>query len=512
MKKSLRIMSISLCITLLLSLGTACSSGSESSSTTNSSDNSSTVENSISEESTGEPTSISMYLVFDGVEYPAPGNDIQKIIEEYTNTQLEISAYGNYGDLYPTMLASGDFPDVMTTLDLPITKDAVRSGMFWDIMPYLDSTNNLKDYHPTTLENSTVDGKLIGIPKVRPLVRRTFVYRKDWADQLGLSVPTNVEEFYQFLKSYATSDLDGNGEQDTYGLIADKTVINHMCFLFGAPNVWEIKDGQAIRNFTTPEYLEGLKFMKKLVDEKILHPEWSTVSRNQFYNVFEDGTGGVMWDSTNAIQMLGARVEAKDPNASVDAFTLLTDTKGQQRTMGEAGHLGWLSIPSVVPEEKVGKIVEFFDKTADEEMASLLVWGVEGQHYNVEEGNAIPIEEAASNYEDTIRYPYKLPFSAVNYEDYARPGIYNKYQQRALDIDREMLEYMVPNPIFPLDSQTYFEMGKTLDQIIQDASIKFVSGALDESGFLAEVERWRTTGGDKVAQEYMESYNTIHGE
>ena len=52
----------------------------------------------------------------------------------------------------------------------------------------------------------------------------------------------------------------------------------------------------------------------------------------------------------------------------------------------------------------------------------------------------------------------------------------------------------------------------SINQIIQDASIKFVSGALDESGFLAEVERWRTTGGDKVAQEYMESYNTIHGE
>ncbi|MDR1587198.1 MAG: extracellular solute-binding protein [Treponema sp.] len=458
------------------------------------------------------PVEISLAFVFDGVEVPQPGGEIQKLIEAYTNTKLTLNYYSKYGDVYPTLLASGDLPDVTTALDIPLTKDSMKTGVFWDLKPFMADTNNLKNYHPTIVENSSVDGKMIGVPKVRPLVRRTIIYRKDWAGKLGLKEPTNIEELYEFLKAFAYNDPDGNGVKDTYGLSTQTDLgIRFFTFLHGAPNVWEPRNGEFVYHFTTPEYLDGLKFLKRLYDEKILHPEWATIPRNQFNIIFREGKVlGAFHDSTNAFQQLGSPLEEKIPGASVESFTHMKNPKGEIRTMGESGHLGWLAIPKTVPEEKAKKIVKFLDMLADEPMATLMVWGIEGVHYKVEDGKAVMIPEMESKYVDAVRWPFKLPFSTVNYEDYARPGVYSKYVQMQLDVDEEELKYMVPNPVFPLFSQTYAERSQSLDQIVNDASVQFINGMINETQFKAEVAKWKALGGDQVAKEFAEAYAALN--
>jgi putative aldouronate transport system substrate-binding protein len=433
------------------------------------------------------------------------------MIEEYTNTKLTMTHYGTYNQVYPTLLASGDLPNVTTTLDLPMTKEAMQTGVFWDLKPFLADTETLKDYHPTIIENSSIDGMLIGIPKVRPLVRRTILYRKDWADKLGLSEPTNIDELYEFFRALAYDDPDGNGIKDTYGLSTQTDLgIRFFTFLHGAPNVWEPRNGEFVYHFTTPEYLDGLKFLKRLYDEKILHPEWATIGRNQFNIMFQEGKVlGAFHDSTNAFQQLGIPLEEKNPGASIGSFTHMKNPNGEIRTMGEAGHLGWLSIPKTVPEEKVKKIIKFLDMLADEPMASLMVWGIEDVHYNVVDGKAVMIPEMESKYVEAVRWPFRLPFSTVEYENYARPGLYNKYTQMQLDVDKEELQYMVPNPAFPLFSQTYAERSQSLDQIVNDASVQFINGMINETQFNAEVAKWKAQGGDQVAKEFSEAYASL---
>jgi putative aldouronate transport system substrate-binding protein len=453
------------------------------------------------------PTEISMALTFDGVEPPQPGSEVQKIIEAYTNTKLSITWYPNFGQILATMIASGDLPDLVNTLDNTISKEAMRDGMFWDLKPFLADTNNLKNYHPTIITNLSVDGKLIGIPKVRPLVRRTILYRKDWADKLGLSKPTNIPELYEFLKAFAYNDPDGNGVKDTYGLTLEVNWLSFFPFVFGSPNRWEERNGELVFQFTTPEYLDGLKFLRRLYEEQILHPEWATIPRNQFNIIFQEGKvlGGFL-DSSMAIQSLGPPLEAKNPGASLDSVTHFVNPRGEVRTIGESGHLGSLSIPKTVSEAKAKKIVKFNDQLADEAMASLLVWGIEGVHYKVENNLAVSIPEMEPDFVDVVRWPFKLPFSTVEYEYFARPGAYSKYLQMMLDVDKAELEYMVPNPVFPLFSQTYSERGTSLDQIWTDASVQFINGIINETQYNEAVALWRAQGGDQVAKEFTAEY------
>jgi putative aldouronate transport system substrate-binding protein len=49
-----------------------------------------------------------------------------------------------------------------------------------------------------------------------------FMYRKDWADKLGLTLPTNVDELYDFMLAMVQQDPDGNGVDDTYGFVFKK--------------------------------------------------------------------------------------------------------------------------------------------------------------------------------------------------------------------------------------------------------------------------------------------------
>ena len=459
----------------------------------------------------GSPTDIAIAFAFDGVEPPQPGDDIWRTIEEYTNTRLSPTWYTNYtAVVYPTLLASGDMPEIVTALDIPITKAAVKDGLFWDLDPFLAETENLSGYHPTIIQNSKVDGKLIGVPKVRPLVRRTILYRGDWAEKLGIKhPPTNIPELYEMFRAFAHDDPDGNGIKDTYGLTTQTGQgIQFFTFLFGAPNIWEVgPNGEFINHFTTPEYIEGLKFLKRLYDEKILHPEWATVNRNQFNIMFTEGMVlGAFLDSTNAFQQLGAPLEEKVPDAWIGSVTHMTNPRGEVRTFGESGHLGWLAIPKTVPEAKAKKVVKFLDMMSDETMCSLMIWGKENVHHRMVNGMAVMIPEMESRYVDSIRWPWRLPLSTVDYEYIAKPGVYSKYAQMQLDVDQEELKYMVPNPSYPLFSQTLTERNQNLEQILNDAGVQFINGMITEAQFKDEVEKWKVQGGDLVARELAADY------
>jgi len=48
---------------------------------------------------------------------------------------------------------------------------------------------------------------------------------------------------------------------------------------------------------------------------------------------------------------------------------------------------------------------------------------------------------------------------------------------------------------------TAIAQGPTLDTIIPDARVKYLSGEIDENGLKAEIQRWYAGGGTKITQE-----------
>lgn len=155
----------------------------------------------------------------------------------------------------------------------------------------------------------TFDGKLMGLPEPPALPKREgLLIRKDWLTKLGLAEPKTLDELYTIAVAFTEKDPDGNGKADTYGFggfINGTGIGDRFDFIFGAygvPGVWNWADmsnlGLNVRN---PDYPEALKYMKKLVDAKVIDPDWPTLKRDEFRARWKQGRFGIMWEDFAAL-------------------------------------------------------------------------------------------------------------------------------------------------------------------------------------------------------------------
>ncbi|GIN55884.1 extracellular solute-binding protein [Lederbergia ruris] len=453
---------------------------------------------------------ISIMMHFDGIEFPQKGNDVEKAIEEYTNTKLDIQAApgATFSEKLPAVIASGDMPMVigMNQYREPYMINAFRGDLFWEIGPYLDQFPNLSSINPVIFDNISTDGKTYGLPRMRPLARDVYTYRKDWLDNLGMKEPETVEEFYEMLHAFTYNDPDQNGKDDTYGMTVEKEgLINRFAPLFGAPNGWDEKDGEFIHTTSTPEYLDGLKFFKKLYDDGLITEDFAVIERSQWEEAFSLGKAGVWPDTSNSIVRMYNRIREHDPNAELGAFSLLEGPHGKRVPAG-GGHNGIFVFPksSIKTEEELLQVLGFFEKLQEEPMHTLFKWGIEGKHYDLVDGKPV-LNEGADLHNEVI-LPYTLPLGIVPAETNALEGELSPLEKLELELPIENESFAIHNPATRLISDTQAEKGPQLNTIISDANIKFIMGQLDEKGWKKEIEKWRSSGGDKMGEEYAAEY------
>ena len=108
-------------------------------------------------------------------EYMDTEGEIFKKIEERTNTDLTITwvPSSTYPDKVSATVASGELPSAILTLDqkLPYIVNAVRSGMFWEVGPYLKDYPNLSRMNENALHSISIDGKVYGLYRGRDIAR-----------------------------------------------------------------------------------------------------------------------------------------------------------------------------------------------------------------------------------------------------------------------------------------------------------------------------------------------------
>jgi len=516
--KSRSMKSAVLLLTSAMLLLGACSSG-----TTSTGSNSSTAAPKTTSTETAAPTNdtekeeepfpITLMYNFDGVEFPQAGNEVQTYIESVTNTKLTISALPGsaYEEKLPVMIASDDMPDAFPIprrhQKLPYIINAVQSGLFWEIGPYLDQFPNLSKINPVIYENIKYDGKTYGLPRERALARRALQYRSDWLANVNMEEPKTIDDFYNMLVAFKNNDPDGNSKDDTYGLSA-KEVGLWFAPYFGAPNQWKVENGKFIRDVQTEEFLNALKFEKKLYDEGLMNKDFAVVDRAQWTGAVENGQAGVRIDVTGSTAGLDATVKDNFGDAAgMSMVSILEGDHGKAINM-EGGHNGFFLFPksSIKTEEHLLRVLKFFDDLAGDEISNLFQWGLEGVHYEVVDGKAVLLEVDEQAQTIEIGAAYAAPLSTLAAVTNAMPGEQTELGALEAKLNEENVQYGVADPTMPLISETYLEQGAQLETILTDAHIKFVMGTITEEQWKAEVNTWLERGGKKIIAEYEEAY------
>ncbi|OPH47931.1 hypothetical protein BC351_39260 [Paenibacillus ferrarius] len=455
------------------------------------------------------PFRIKMMSQFETAEPPTADNPIVKYIEQQTNTKLDITwvLNSNYTDKLNVSMASGDLPQAMLVVNPQDTVivSAAQSGFFWDVEPYLKDYPNLSKLDKDTLNNTRINGKIYGLYRGRYPERIVMYYRKDWLDKAGVKeLPKTVDDYYNLLKAFTLNDPDGNGKKDTWGITENKDLGTYTFpLLFGAPYGWGYINNQMVPDFMTKEYVDYLKFMKKLYNEKILNQDFATVPGAKVSEDWINGKIGIRGNIVEAYRGetfvgLGKTL----PGADVHFIPALVSTTGQKRVAKGSGFLGMYMFPksSVKTEVDLRKILSFFDKMADDKLVKTVLLGIDGVHYKDENGVQKILDDTKYNKEVVPIQHLAMRSVLINNG--------TPLAKEATDALAEIKQYGVADASYGLilsdDSKKKLSTNK---KIIDDAKIKFIMGVIDEAGWGKELEKWKQAGGADVIKEYTELYN-----
>jgi len=216
-----------------------------------------------------------------------------KALEKITGVDLEWECvtYEGRDEKRALRLAQGTdkLPDLFIRSGL--TNDEVASlasaGKLVDLAPmiaeYAPNFNALMEKDPTIRVAITDDeGHIYALPQVTTFVETNhMIINKKWLDNLGLAVPTTVEEFYNCLVAFKEKDANGNGDPNDEIPFSVRGVkyLNYIMESFGVyprnPHGMFVYPGtsEVQNSYISDNMKEALIFCKKLYDEGLLDPE-----------------------------------------------------------------------------------------------------------------------------------------------------------------------------------------------------------------------------------------------
>lgn len=454
-----------------------------------------------------KPTQISILSSFYSQEPPSDDNPIIKEIEKRTNTKLNITwtSSNNYTDKLNVTLASGELPDLILTTD-PLNSSVIKGmaaqGAFWDLTDLYKDYSNLAKFPEETWKNLTyADGRNYGIPRVRPVYGQNGVsIRRDWLDKLGLDMPTNMDELYEAMKAFTNNDPDGNGKNDTYGVILNvRTFENIFNKTIGD---WKDQDGKLVPTVYLSTEKDALMYANKLYQEKLIPEDFLMLKPSQILDMLKAGKAGVATQAIDQVWHITAELRKQTPDAYMEPIVSLN---GVSET--EIGSFGMFLIPKTVPEAKLKKIMEFMDYGASAEGSDLANFGFKDVHYNEQDGFKIPTEQAVKD--NVSQQAFGQIF--LSYNKYLKayvPGIPKEYYDRHVKIMDERVKNAVKDPSVGVDSEAWIKFWPEYSKKITDMKLQVIMGKEPMEKWDAFVNQLKTDPNfNNIVQEMSESYS-----
>ena len=446
-------------------------------------------------------------------------DEVIKKYEEHTGIQVEwqwipTETYAEH--LNYALMDKANIPMIVTVgsnMKADIVNEA-RKGSFWDLAPFLEREDlfpNLSQANQNILKAMKVDGKLIGIYRSRAIGRYGLSYREDWAQAVGITEePQTIEEVYDMLYRFTYDDPDGNGIDDTYGLEMTNYVgsLDVIQTWFGCGNGWVEKNGTLIPVHETEEYMDALRWLRKIYQEGLMRPDWPLVDSGAYGDAIKNSEAGVIVDvmgyGTKAWKYF---TENKVCSVVDDSQTASMKLVGpiEGATLSTDGYNGFFVITTdgAKTEEDVINCLTFLDKMCDEEMLLLVDYGLEGITYNVnEEGlienNASLLAEQRPEYSLNQAVCY-IPNTTISQNKIPQTEI-NEAQNEAYARNEAAAVY---NPAigYLANSEINATKGAHLDEILKSAKTSYICAQITEEEFMQRMREWDESGGQSLKEE-----------
>ena len=328
---------------------------------------------------------------------------VYKILKEKLGIDLKITAEpSNENDQDVKILAAAaanQLPDLFMVRRDP-WQVLIKQGLvapvddMYPLMPHRAPNH----FTPDSIAFTTIRGKSYGLAFPGSLQKNEgLVIRKDWLDKLGLKMPTTLDELYDVCYAFAFKDPDGNGKDDTYGFGSWVEHYDQEQYLgrrfdpimgaFGVAGTWNMTAANFGLNVKKPEFFEALQFVRKMVEHKVVDPDWPSLKKDDFRAAWKQGKFGVMREQMAALAA-AANYAPFDKNFPSGEWAALPPPKGPKGLSStgiyDANYRIYAVSPKAIKAGKKEAIAKFLDWMATDEGYKLIGWGIEGVNYSID--------------------------------------------------------------------------------------------------------------------------------
>ena len=374
-----------------------------------------------------------------------------------------------------------------------------------------------------------INGKLYGIPiandissPTKDFSNMTYVYRRDWAKQLGKYKEGDVytwEEFNDLLAAFKSNIVTLSGTDKADVLVDEAwgfpSVAN---FYKNAPHCYtKDSSGKAINAFTSPEYIEGLKAAQKLVTAKIYSPDqgnWKEEDGDATTN-YLGGKAAVLYDNFSFSNYLKLRQNFKNQRkpGSLEALndgTAFLKIKGPDGKFALENTENWFSMTMFnhkISDVKMEKILDILDYLLTEEGTRLAIYGQKDYDYTIDPATGkvvlndmtwerdINTGEYApkTNGAKYLRYMVTLGNDTKAYDPYTDLTAYSVYNSwvddmKAAKAANELRIVVEPADICWMSTPTKNSRTKALLDNSKLKATDFCYGDISEANYISDVE------------------------
>jgi len=424
----------------------------------------------------------------------------------------------------------------------------IDSGQFLDIGEAFeqyasDDLKRIMEENPQAWHIVTKDNKRYGVPLMQLAHNNdNMLYvREDWLQKLNLKAPTTIEELETVMDAFVNGDPDGNGKKDTLGLAVTLEVFNSWMAdpswvfgLFGGkPGVWqEAADGSLVYGSVQPETKLGLAKLREWMEKGYLDKEALLHNVDKAGSLATSGKAGIFPAPFWGAQWPLADTAKNVPEAKFAMIGLPTGPDGTvaaHHTLGLATHAFLINKDYAHPDAAflyLNKLLEFTLAKPGSDMENGFM---EGYDYAIVDGKVTKDASKIPNYFDVYKatlIPEPPNDPKRNIDSFTRLSQLKEGEEPTNSIDlgnwscckdlvsnaMESFKYVdsaYRDAFTGAPTETMRTKGDFLSKMEKETFSNIIYGQEPLDAFDSFVEKWKSSGGDQIAQEVNDWYKSV---
>lgn len=419
-----------------------------------------------------------------------------------SSVEFNLTPSSDYDQKFATTVAGNKLTDVFQVGGIA-EKPQLLAAKAVDLTPH-PSGDNIKKYPflanlPESSWNSAIfNGKIYGIPIPRGAISSQVLYaRKDILDDQGLPAEVkDAAEFTEFCKALT----DERKNRFALAGVPTQFVRN----MWGIPNGWSIQGDKLVSNLEDPAQLDVLTLLAQLWKSGYIHPDAFTGQNTDLKARFGNATSPLVGDTFSG---WAGYLQVMEKQAEIAIIAPPShDGSGVGKT--------WLGAPAISitaisknAEDRIETLLGYLNFLATPFGTSEYLfrkYGIEGVDYDSSDaGTPVPTDKGKSELGVSVGYQADGPWTIFLPD---REGS----TQACFDAMKKICPDALENPVAGTYSETDNRKGAQINGDLTDATNDIIQGRQPISAWEPAVKKWKSAGGDKIAEELYAAYTASH--